>query len=54
LLVREAGIRSRGFPPLDPRLRRGRSLKASASPPQSRTTCSFAAHEPARQTIRPA
>ena len=34
-------IRSRGgnppsgFPPLDPRLRRGKSLKASASPPLS-------------------
>ncbi len=25
-----------GFPPLDPRLRRGTSLKASASPPQLR------------------
>ena len=30
LLAREAGFRSRGIPPLDPRLRRGTSLKASA------------------------
>ena len=29
-LVREAGIRRSGFPPRDPRLRRGRSLKAPA------------------------
>ena len=28
-LVRKVGIRSRGFPPRDPRLRRGTSVKAS-------------------------
>jgi hypothetical protein len=31
--VREAGFRGRGIPPLDPRLRRGTSLKAAATPP---------------------
>ena len=30
VLAREAGIRRSGFPPLDPRLRRGRPLKAPA------------------------
>ena len=33
-LLREAGFRRSGIPPLDPRLRRGTSLKAAASPPQ--------------------
>jgi hypothetical protein len=31
--VREAGFRRRGNPPLDPRLRRGTSLKAASTPP---------------------
>ena len=35
-LLREAWIRWSGSPPLDPRLRRDKSLKASASPPQRR------------------
>ena len=35
-LLRDAGIRRSGFPPLDPRLRRGRSLKAPA--PRSQLT----------------
>ena len=32
-LAREAGVRRSGSPPLDPRLRRGRSLEAAASRP---------------------
>ena len=31
--IREAGFRRHGIPPLDPRLRRGTSLKAAATPP---------------------